>query len=49
VVNPVSGQPGPWGEAGELVIGGVGVVRYLDSERDAVDFRPTTPAGTGCG
>jgi non-ribosomal peptide synthetase-like protein len=39
VVDPASGQPVPWGETGELVIGGVGVARYLDCERDAVDFR----------
>ncbi len=33
VVDPASGQPVPWGEVGELVIGGVGVARYLDAER----------------
>ena len=33
------------GEAGELVIGGVGVARYLDAERDAVDFRPLEALG----
>ena len=40
VVDPASGQPVRWGEAGELVIGGAGVARYLDSEKDAVGFRP---------
>ena len=40
VVHPASGQPVRWGEAGELVIGGTGVARYLDARRDAVDFRP---------
>ena len=40
VADPASGQLVRWGEAGELVIGGAGVARYLDSERDAVDFRP---------
>ncbi len=40
VVDPASGQPVRWGEAGELVIGGAGVARYLDSEEDAVGFRP---------
>ena len=40
VVDSASGQPVRWGEAGELVIGGAGVARYLDSEKDAVGFRP---------
>ncbi len=40
MVDPASGQPVRWGEAGELVIGGAGVARYLDSEKDAVGFRP---------
>ena len=40
VVDPASGQPVRWGEVGELVIGGAGVARYLDSEKDAVGFRP---------
>ncbi|HEY1819146.1 MAG TPA: AMP-binding protein [Trebonia sp.] len=40
VADPVTGQPVPWGEVGELVIGGVGVARYLDAERDAIAFRP---------
>jgi len=45
VVHPASGQPVRWGEAGELVIGGAGVARYLDAERDAVDFRPLEALG----
>jgi non-ribosomal peptide synthetase-like protein len=45
VVDPASGQLVPWGEVGELVIGGVGVARYLDAERDAVDFRPLEALG----
>jgi non-ribosomal peptide synthetase-like protein len=45
VADPASGQPVPWGEVGELVIGGVGVARYLDQGRDAVDFRPLTALG----
>ena len=47
VADPASGQPVPWGEAGELVIGGVGVARYLDAERDAVAFRPLDALGPG--
>src|ERR1700722_12731585 len=45
VADLASGQPVPWGEVGELVIGGVGVARYLDQGRDAVDFRPLTALG----
>ncbi len=45
VADPASGQPVPWGEVGELVIGGAGVARYLDSQRDAVDFRPLEALG----
>ena len=45
VVDPASGQPVGWGEVGELVIGGAGVARYLDCERDAVDFRPLEALG----
>ena len=45
VVDPGSGQPVRWQETGELVIGGVGVARYLDRERDAVDFRPLEALG----
>ena len=45
VVHPASGQPVRWGEAGELVIGGVGLARYLDAKRDAVDFRPLEALG----
>jgi len=45
VVDPASGQPVSWGEVGELVIGGVGVARYLDPEKDAVKFRPLDVLG----
>ena len=45
VVDPGSGRPVRWGEAGELVIGGAGVARYLDSEKDAVKFRPLEALG----
>ena len=45
VTDPASGQPVPWGEVGELVIGGVGVARYLDPGKDAVGFRPLEALG----
>ncbi|MGB8384473.1 MAG: amino acid adenylation domain-containing protein, partial [Dermatophilaceae bacterium] len=32
------GRPVPTGEVGQLVIGGVGLARYLDSERDAQQY-----------
>jgi len=47
VVDPASGQPVPWGHVGELVIGGAGVARYLDPDRDAVAFRPLDALGPG--
>jgi non-ribosomal peptide synthetase-like protein len=37
VVDPRN-QPVAWGEVGELVIGGVGVARYLDPAKDAEKF-----------
>jgi len=45
VVDPASGHPVEWGQVGELVIGGVGVARYLDPGKDAVDFRPLQALG----
>ncbi len=45
VTDPASGQLVPWGEVGELVIGGVGVARYLDPGKDAVGFRPLEALG----
>ena len=45
VVDPGSGRPVRWGEVGELVIGGVGVARYLDPDKDAVKFRPLEALG----
>ena len=35
------------GETGELVIGGVGLARYLDAEKDAEKFAPLPVAGLG--
>ncbi|MGJ9372603.1 Pls/PosA family non-ribosomal peptide synthetase [Nesterenkonia sp. CF4.4] len=38
-------RPVPWGEVGELVIGGVGLGRYLDPEKDAEKYAPMTTLG----
>ncbi|KYK62139.1 hypothetical protein DCS_03286 [Drechmeria coniospora] len=35
-------RPVRWGEEGELVIGGVGMARYLDLEKDKVKFAPAS-------
>jgi non-ribosomal peptide synthetase-like protein len=40
-----NGQPVPMGEIGELVIGGVGLARYLDLEKDAAKFAPLDTLG----
>ena len=39
VVDP-AGEPVAMGETGELVIGGVGLARYLDAAKDAAKFAP---------
>ncbi|MEU6997949.1 Pls/PosA family non-ribosomal peptide synthetase [Nonomuraea sp. NPDC046570] len=39
VVDP-AGEPVPMGETGELVIGGVGLARYLDPVKDAEKYAP---------
>lgn len=44
VVDP-EGRPVRWGEAGELVIGGVGLGRYLDPEKDAEKYAPLAALG----
>ena len=44
VVNP-DGLPVPVGEVGELVIGGVGLARYLDPEKDAEKYAPMPSLG----
>ncbi|WP_189297126.1 epsilon-poly-L-lysine synthase Pls [Streptomyces albospinus] len=41
-----AGQPVPYGEEGELLIGGVGNARYLDPVKDADRFRPDHVLGT---
>ena len=41
------GLPVPVGEVGELVIGGVGLARYLDPEKDAEKYAPMPTLGWG--
>ena len=40
-----AGEPVAMGETGELVIGGVGLARYLDTEKDAAKFAPLPSLG----
>ncbi|MGV8909899.1 MAG: Pls/PosA family non-ribosomal peptide synthetase [Propionicimonas sp.] len=44
-VVDTAGVPVPRGEVGELVIGGVGLARYLDPVRDAEAYAPSVPLG----
>ena len=44
VVDP-HGSPVRWGEEGELIIGGVGLGRYLDPAKDAEKFAPMNSLG----
>src|SRR4051812_17251069 len=44
VVND-EGEPVAMGQTGELVIGGVGLARYLDAEKDAEKFAPLPSLG----
>ncbi|MFE0026376.1 Pls/PosA family non-ribosomal peptide synthetase [Amycolatopsis sp. NPDC059021] len=44
VVNE-AGEPVGMGETGELVIGGAGLARYLDAEKDAEKFAPLPALG----
>ncbi|MGO9506435.1 MAG: Pls/PosA family non-ribosomal peptide synthetase [Mycobacterium sp.] len=39
------GRPVDYGEVGELVIGGVGLARYLDEEKDAEKYAPMPTLG----
>jgi non-ribosomal peptide synthetase-like protein len=39
------GRPVPVGEKGELIIGGVGLARYLDPEKDAEKYAPMPSLG----
>jgi non-ribosomal peptide synthetase-like protein len=40
-----TGDPVKWGEEGELIIGGVGLGRYLDAEKDAEKYAPMPSLG----
>ncbi|MEU4728996.1 Pls/PosA family non-ribosomal peptide synthetase [Streptomyces sp. NPDC023588] len=40
-----SGEPVPMGGSGQLVIGGVGLARYLDPEKDAQKYAPLESLG----
>ncbi|MGX5357847.1 Pls/PosA family non-ribosomal peptide synthetase [Kocuria sp. KH4] len=44
IVDP-AGNPVRWGEEGELIIGGVGLGRYLDPAKDAEKFAPMDTLG----
>ncbi|SDN02142.1 Pls/PosA family non-ribosomal peptide synthetase [Allokutzneria albata] len=44
VVGP-NGEPVSWGGTGELVIGGVGLARYLDPDKDREKFAPLPSLG----
>ncbi|MFI9460710.1 Pls/PosA family non-ribosomal peptide synthetase [Streptomyces xiamenensis] len=44
-VTDPDGVPVPCGESGELVIGGVGLGRYLDADKDAERFAPLPALG----
>ncbi|MFT4265560.1 MAG: amino acid adenylation domain-containing protein [Nocardioides sp.] len=45
VVDPATGEPVGVGEQGELIIGGVGLARYLDPEKDAEKYAPMPALG----
>ncbi|MET7917942.1 Pls/PosA family non-ribosomal peptide synthetase [Streptomyces avermitilis] len=40
-----AGEPVPMGGSGQLVIGGVGLARYLDAEKDAEKYAPLASLG----
>ncbi|PRA04025.1 amino acid adenylation protein [Arthrobacter sp. MYb229] len=44
-VVDAEGFPVPWGSEGELIIGGVGLGRYLDPQKDAQKFAPMPTLG----
>lgn len=45
VVVDSEGNPVKWGETGELIIGGVGLGRYLDAAKDAEKYAPLESMG----
>ncbi|MEV4999567.1 amino acid adenylation domain-containing protein [Nocardioides sp. LML1-1-1.1] len=45
VVDPATGEPVAEGERGELIIGGVGLARYLDPAKDAEKYAPMPTLG----
>ncbi|NGO75532.1 amino acid adenylation domain-containing protein [Streptomyces sp. YC504] len=45
VVVDDQGRPVPMGESGQLVIGGAGLARYLDPEKDAEKYAPLESMG----
>lgn len=45
VVDPDTEHPVGWGESGELVVGGVGLGRYLDTDKDAEKYAPLPALG----
>ncbi|GAA2300916.1 amino acid adenylation domain-containing protein [Streptomyces kunmingensis] len=45
VVVDGTGRPVPMGGSGRLVIGGAGLARYLDAEKDAETYAPLEPVG----
>lgn len=45
VVVDTEGNPVKWGETGELIIGGVGLGRYLDLAKDAEKYAPLPSMG----
>lgn len=45
VVDPATGEPVGEGERGELIIGGVGLARYLDPAKDAEKYAPMPTLG----
>ncbi|TWP53569.1 amino acid adenylation domain-containing protein [Lentzea tibetensis] len=45
VVVDAAGEVVPMGESGELVIGGVGLARYLDEQKDAEKYAPLPSMG----
>ncbi|UVI36851.1 Pls/PosA family non-ribosomal peptide synthetase [Brevibacterium spongiae] len=45
VVDPDTEHPVGWGQSGELVVGGVGLGRYLDAVKDAEKYAPLPALG----